>query len=189
MRTSLYSVLCIVIRLGAILLVINTVVGFPPAYLAASNGNFGDSATGSLIGFSGALLAIAVLLWLFPGILARLAAGRANQQVFESPTDAQELQYIAFAVLGVAFAMNGLIDLIGFGTRAVLMAGLDVADIEYVRRDNWARIVTQVLKLVLGVLLAVGSRGVTGLLHRLRETGLRPASPADSQEVGATDPK
>ena len=185
MRTSLYSVLCIVIRLGAILLAMNTAIGFAPAYLAASNGHFGVGATGSVIGFSGALLATAVLLWLFPGILARLAVGQASQQVFELTIGANELQYIALAVLGVAFAMSGLIDLVDFSMRTALTFNLN--DSTYIQRENWLRVVPQILKLVLGLVLAVGSRGLAGLLHRLRETGLGPASSEHAQNVDSVD--
>lgn len=180
MRTSLYSVLCIVIRLGAVLLAVNTAVGFPAAYLAASSGNFGDGALGALLGFSGALLAVATLLWLFPGILARLAAGQSSRQVFESPLGAREFQYIAFAVLGLGFAMGGLVDLVGFVMRSALTLNLDDA---YLRREDWVRVVPQALKLVLGVALAAGSRGLADVLCRLRETGLSTASRADSRDA------
>ena len=50
------------------------------------------------------------------------------------------------------------------------------------RREDWGRIVTPGLKLVLGVILILGSSGLAGLLYRLRETGLRRVSAAAPQE-------
>lgn len=100
------------VRVGAILLLVTTLAGLPFAFASVHNGQFGAGAEGILIGFNGALIALAIALWLYPGWLARLAAGQASGQVFESPISAAQLQYIAFAVLGVAFAMNALLDLV-----------------------------------------------------------------------------
>ena len=182
MRTSLYSILCIVVRMGAILLIVQTVVGLPLAWPGVRGGQFGAGAESMLIGFGGALVALGITLWIYPGMLARLAAGQASRQVFESPISSMELQYIAFAVLGAAFAMNGLIDLVGVGMRAALTFNLRAPALANLRREDWARIATLGLRLVLGVILMFGSSGLAGLLYRLRETGLRPASPAERQE-------
>lgn len=187
MRTSLYSILCIVIRVGAILLVVEIAVGLPLALSSLRGKQFGPGAEGMLIGFSGALAVLASALWLYPGLLARLAITQASRQVFESQIGAEQLQYIAFAVLGVAFAMNGLIDLVGVGMRAALTFSLHDPAFENMRHEDWARVVTQVLKVILGVGLAIGSRGLAGLLHRLRETGLGPASSEHAQNVDSVD--
>lgn len=187
MRTSLYSILCIVVRLGAILLIVETAVGFPLALSGTHGGPFGPGTERMLIGFSGALVALGVALWLYPGLLARPAASQAHQQVFESPISAGQLQYIAFAVLGIVFAMSALTALVGFGMRAVLTSHLHDAAFDNLRREDWARVATDVLKFVLGLALTLGSRGLVGLLQVLRESALPPALPADSADAVTTE--
>ena len=105
MRTSLYSILCIAIRLGAVFMAVQVLVGVPTALgelLAAQV----TVSTKAAIAFGVAELALAGLLWLYPGILARIAAATSSQQVFESPITATELQQLAFAVLGICFVVQ-----------------------------------------------------------------------------------
>jgi len=182
MRTSLYSILCIVVRLGALLLFVQTVVSLPGAWEAlriweqqpaAADG----AARGMLIGFSGALIGLSMALWLYPGMLARLASAAASRESFESSIDAKELQYVALSVLGVAFAISALLDLVGVVFRIALSAQLGDIGFRTMAWQNGGSLVVQVLKLALGLCLAFGAHGLTGLLHRLRERGLPPAWP------------
>lgn len=182
MRTSLYSILCIVVRVSAILLFVKTMVALPLALSSARGGQFGPGAEGMLIGFTGALVALAIALWLYPGLLARLASIQRSREVFESPISAAQLQYVAFAVLGVAFAIDALLDLVAFGTRAALIFRLHDPAYDGLRLDDRARVVALVAKLILGVALAAGSLGLVGLLRGLRENGLPKAVAADLEE-------
>ncbi|MEP7097765.1 MAG: hypothetical protein ABI748_08895 [Dokdonella sp.] len=182
MRTSLYSILCIVVRVGAILLLVKTMVGLPLALSSVRGGQFGPGAQDMVIGFTGALVALASALWLYPGLLARLASTQRSREIFESPISAAQLQYVAFAVLGVAFAMDALLDLVAFGMRAALTFGLHDPAYEGLRLEDRARVGAQVAKLVLGIALAAGSRGLVGLLRGLRENGLPQALAADLEE-------
>lgn len=112
MRTSLYSILCIVVRLGAVLLFVETVTSLPVAWeslrIWTQDPSAPDDAVrGMLIGFSGASLALAALLWLYPGVLARVAADAGSREVFESPLSARQLQYIALSAARARLAAAG----------------------------------------------------------------------------------
>ncbi len=183
MRTSLYSILCIVVRLGAMLLFVQTVTSLPtmlPTMQAWSGDPNEEAARGMLIGFGGALIALSVALWLYPGMIARLATTSASHQPFESSIDAKELQYIALSVLGVAFAMGALLDLVSFAFRLALSARFGDTAFTMLLWQSGSSLLVCVLKLVIGLGLAFGAHGLTGLLHRLRERGLPPAWPESS---------
>lgn len=177
MRTSLYSILCIVVRLGAVMLLVQTLVSLPGAWqaLQAWDSSGGDGGTrGMLIGFSGALVTLAVVLWLYPGLLARLAAGNASREVFDSPIAAKELHFIAFCVLGVVFAIDALLGLVSVLLRIAVSARLGDVAFPTLAWQNGADLFVLLLKLALGIGLTLGARGLVGLLHRLRERGLPP---------------
>lgn len=187
MRTSLYSMLCIVIRLGALLLFVWTVASLPAAWVTLQAMESGSAAgdgsmRGMLIGFSGAAIAAAVAFWLYPGWIARLAGANPSRESFESSVGAQDMQYIALSVLGVAFAMSALVGLAGALYRLAVSAHF--GDIQFTTlawRDG-GNLLVLVLKFVLGIGLAFGARGLAGVLHRLRERGLSPpVSETDDQ--------
>jgi hypothetical protein len=179
MRTSLYSILCIVVRLGAVLLLVQTLASLPGAWDALQgwerqSGEAGGAARGMLIGFSGALIALAIALWLYPGLLARLAAGNASGEVFDSPIAAKELHFIAFSVLGIVFAIGALLGLVSTGLRIALSAHFGDVAFTTLAWQNGIDLFVLFLKLALGIGLSLGARGLVGLLHRLRERGLPP---------------
>lgn len=171
MRTSLYSILCIAIRLGAVFMAVQVLVGVPTALgelLAAQV----TVSTKAAIAFGVAELAAAGLLWLYPGILARIAAATSSQQVFESPITATELQQLAFAVLGICFVVQGLVDLVDIGTS--LSMGVLTGDAldRYMRQYGWPWIGREAIRIAFGIGLALGARGLATALFRWREYGL-----------------
>lgn len=173
MRTSLYSILCIVVRLGAVMLFVETVTSFPEIWRYVPS-EFDSGMRGMLIGFSGAAIALSFLLWLCPGLLARLAAGEASREVFESPVAPKDLQFIAFSVLGVVFAINGLIGLVTVLFHIALSARLGDVAFPALAWQNGLDLFVQVFQFSAGIGLTFGARGLAGLLHRLREHGLPP---------------
>ncbi|MEP7044422.1 MAG: hypothetical protein ABI843_15260 [Dokdonella sp.] len=98
------------------------------------------------------------------------------------------MQYIAFAILGVGFAIEGFVDMIYIGLR--LLVTTQTADMPFVallQRDGIG-LIAQGVKVALGLGLAFGARGLTGLLQRLRERGLPPAWPEEpAQESHRSD--
>ena len=183
--TSLYSILCIVIRLGAVLLFVNTLTDLPFAIAGVQGSPFVPGAQWAVIGISVGLLALAILLWLYPGLLARLATSRSAQESFESPIASNQLQYIAFAVLGVAFAMRGLVDLVGIVLRIGFSAQISEYSISVLSGGGFS-LIMPIFRVALGIGLAFGASGLTGWLERLRERGLPPAWPESVPEEKRT---
>ncbi|HEU4663620.1 MAG TPA: hypothetical protein VFS55_06290 [Dokdonella sp.] len=165
MRTSLYSILCIVIRLGAVLLAVSALGSVLATAMMVRDGRSPIDLSWIAAAFV-ASLAIACLLWLYPGPLARLCTARSANQVFESPLAPHDLQWIAFAVLGVYFVVDGIVGFVHYE------ANLLVADALFDREKRIEDFVRNgsywILRIVFGLALALGARGLSALLRRLR---------------------
>ena len=176
MRTSLYSILCIVIRFGAVLFAFTVL-----SRLAGAVFSWQDPLPAEVlplaIGSAALSTLIAFLLWLYPGPLARLATGRSAHEVFEAPLDAREIQWIALSVLGMYFVMSGLIDLSSTAYRQYLMSAFVDHVSESARRDAIAEYLFSAVQIALGLALAFGARGLVGLLHRLRHADVSKSAP------------
>lgn len=117
MRTSLYVILCIAVRLGALVLAIDVFEVLLTPILPLSMPELQSSRLFAIL-VGGALLIVAAALRLWPGVLARLAAGRSTKHVFETPLAADALQRIAFSVVGVLLVIESLC---GFASDAMRM--------------------------------------------------------------------
>jgi len=188
MRTSLYSILCIVVRLGAIILAVQTLVSVPTLWGGVEGGLYDAGTARVLIGFVGAFIALMVVLWIYPGVLARLAAGQASREIFESPIEAAELQYIAFAVAGVVLAVSGLADLLKVGARMIVTLQMTDTTYAFLRAEEVGGAAAVLVKIGLGIGLTFGARGFVGWLRRLREQGLPVVHP-DTHEPEFNDPR
>jgi Na+/melibiose symporter-like transporter len=181
-RTSLYSILCIGIRLGAVILAVTTLASLPSAYNTAMHDLHEDSWLIAAL-FVGVLL-LAFLLWVFPGALARLAAGKASQQMFESPISVSSLQYIAFSVVGLRFFIGGGYGLIWEGVRETIIRHAmrlnEGADVTFHNADFIAAIVAYSFQVIAGICLLLGSRGLVNWLDRTREAALPQAVSAEN---------
>jgi hypothetical protein len=178
MRTSLYSILCIAIRIGAVLIAVQTIVQIIvmlPDVLPQSVES-GAWSWGEVASAVGASWLLAAWLWIYPGVLARLAAGRSANQVFESPINADEIQRIALTVLGIWFVMVAIIELVrtglDFAWARIWMS--DSINDRYVRQI-FMGLISYVCELAFGIALTLGSAGLTGWLRAIRERGLPPA--------------
>lgn len=191
MRTSMYSILCIGIRLAAVLLAVNALLTLPAAYSTFSRSEWTHGELGWMFALWLPLLLVAVLLWIYPGALARLAAGKASREVFESPISAEELQYIAFSVVGLWIFAGGLITFAQMGFRELLVdhvlrnssEGLDGAAL---RTRLMAEFLGEIVRAVAGGVLMLRARGLTGLLRKLRGSDVPYASSGDA--AGDTAP-
>ena len=113
-------------------------------------------------------LLVTIMLWVRPGLLAWWAAGRKGE-VFESNISAEQLQYIAFAVLGAWFFINGIGQL--FQQATIFLAGrAQDPDASYATMPNsiWAGLVQGAVLMIMGGAFAFGARGLAALLQRMR---------------------
>ncbi|MGH8212100.1 MAG: hypothetical protein ACREPP_02575, partial [Rhodanobacteraceae bacterium] len=120
--------------------------------------------------FWAVLILLAFVLWLYPGLLARAAAGRSAKQVFESPISSGELMHIAFAGLGAYYVLRGLWAGVHRFLYLMLLAEItgDQAASSSARTQCWVDIGSDVVAVILGVALVLGARGLSELLRRLR---------------------
>lgn len=87
MKTTLYTVLCVAIRLGAVLMVVNVAGELLYALLQVGPGAF---TAGTLLTGAFAVL-VAAAMWLWPGLLAWWAIGNRRHEVLESSITAEQL--------------------------------------------------------------------------------------------------
>jgi hypothetical protein len=167
MRTSIYTILCIVIRLGAVILAMGIVLALPNLYFVAHTTG-ASTDTVPLLGLIYLMgLLVALLLWVHPAVLVRLAAGKSAEQVFESPIDARTIQYVALSVLGVSFALKGLIGLV-FEVFRLLTFASGAPPGANLLPSELPRLASDVAEILLGIALMLGAKGLTTLLQRLR---------------------
>lgn len=176
MRTTLYTVLCMAIRLGAVLMAVGLVEQWPRLFAIRADGQLAVDA----IVLDGLGLVLAFVLWLRPGLLAWWAAGSAHRDVFEANISATQLQYIAFSVAGIYKLITGLAGMLAHGLNLmayqhIMVDGIPMAPPTYEK----TMFVEYVVAAVAGFALTLGARGLTGFLQRLRTVG-QPA-------VGALD--
>ena len=187
MRTSLYSILCIGIRLAAVLLAAYTLAGIPRTFSFVSHTDW-DAGVLQLFAVYGVTLLVALLLWIYPGLLARLAAGQSSHQVFESPIEASDLQYIAYSIVGLWLLFDGLGGLIYDGVNEMVLrqfirsqnGGLDIPQ---AKERAIASAVVHVVQLGAGAALILGARGLVAMLRRARYAGLPQTADADESVV------
>ncbi len=161
MKTSLYSILCITIRLGAVIWIVGSLVHLPFSWISAMSAPHPSAAIGWLLGEVVCQVLIAFLFWLFPGALAKLAAGRATHEFFESSTSAATLQYVSLSVVGAWFLLQGLVYL-SFEAAQALQFGIESIP------DRLPVFAASSMRVVAGLGLLLGARGLVGLLESLR---------------------
>lgn len=166
MTTTLYSVLSTAVRIAALLHIVNVLAALVPYFVSPPAGQ-GSTAAWIVIGGSLISAVFGVLLWLYPGLLVRPAVSRAAHETLESPLSADSILRIGLCLLGVWFAFNGVMSLVYVGMRATLASSLP----EYGQGISLflPDMLYAALSIVLGAALAFGSRGLVGLLSRLRD--------------------
>jgi hypothetical protein len=166
MKTTLFTVLCIAIRLGVVLLAVNILEQLP-FWLSQSHQGGAYTLYQLLVGLFG--LVMAAVLWVRPGILAWWAIGKGQREVLESPISADQIQHIAFSVLGMWMVISGLGGCISHLMIMLFLRGR-VADAAtgILPPGEWRYVCFYTLEAVAGGALVMGSSGLIGLLHRLR---------------------
>jgi hypothetical protein len=165
MRTSLYSVLCIVIRLGAVMLAVSTITNVLAIAATLREG----AALAEVIPAAALTVIVFVLalgLWLYPAPLARLCTARSAGQVFESPIGERDLLWIALAVLGTTYAVSGTVEFITYGANALSTS----AQLDHEQQKIWfiRQGLPALMRAVAGIALALGARGLARVLAHVR---------------------
>lgn len=182
-RTSLYSILCIVVRLGAVMLALSVAGGSFGFFGPGQSADFSVGERLLIVAFLALTLLVSFLLWLYPGPLARLASGKSANQVFESAINAGQIQWVALSVLGMYWVMTGLLDLAHIAYQFIWLSELLGTGEEAARRLR-GQVVYHVFEMVLGLSLTLGARGLAGILQNVRyagSSGMAARKPSESE--------
>lgn len=176
MKTTLYTVLCIAIRLGAVLMAVGLLESFPAFLWTSQDPQF----TKLILAMTAFGLAVSFLLWLKPGVLAWWASSRSKGEVFESHIEADQIQYIAFSVLGAWLAVSGLANAVLLAIQTMrLHLQAEAYPGAQMSMGDWISLIRPSVVTVAGVILMLQSRGLVGLLHRLRGYPMQPTAGSD----------
>jgi hypothetical protein len=168
MKTTLYTVLCVAIRLGAVFMAVGLLEQAPTIFVFFSQQNE-HFALGTLLFWIAGLL-IAFALWLWPNILAWWAIGWNRHEILESPIGADQVQRIAFSVMGAWLLISGVSGCVSQVVRMLIITHDSASSSASVSlsSNEWHWLVQCAATAVGGAALAIGSRGLVGVLHRLR---------------------
>jgi hypothetical protein len=167
MKTTLHTVLCVAIRLGAVLMAVGILEQIPGLVLYPTQDGHLVWAALSLHG-AGLLLAFA--LWLWPNLLAWWAVGRNRHEMLELAITPAQLQYVAMSVVGIWALIGGLSGLVAHGAVVLFVRQAAVmGDASgMIPASEWRSMVYFGTMLLAGAALTLGARGLAGLLQRLR---------------------
>ncbi|WP_257385722.1 hypothetical protein [Tahibacter caeni] len=167
MKTTLYSILCAAARVAALLLVVESLLGIAGHFL---NPIDGVPVLTNWIVIGGGLFgaAVGVVLWMYPGWLVRPAVGRAAHEVLESSLAADDIQRIGICLIGIWFAVDGIRSLVYLLIRSGVVASQGYDNPGITLAMSAPDIAAALALIVTGVSLTLGSRGLVGLLIRLR---------------------
>lgn len=166
MKTTLHTVLCIAIRIGAVLLALDALERM------ASLLTLGEADPHRFFGamlFAALYLGVAVVLWLWPSMLAWWASSRASSEVFVSDLAGHDWQRIALAVVGVWLAVTGLSGCLGHGLLMVFL-GERMRDYStgLLPTTEWYWLIHYSVQTLAGAAILLGSSGLASLLARIR---------------------
>lgn len=166
MKTTIYSVLCVAIRSGAILMAVGIVEHAPTIFIYPSQPGFSAGA----VWFAGVGLVLAFILWLSPSVLARWAVARGAHELLEIPVSADQLQRIAFSIVGAWLFVAGLTGLIARGAMMLVISHRSSYgdSTRVLSSGDWYWLVEHLSTAIAGGSLAVGSAGLVRLFARIR---------------------
>ncbi|MBD8873309.1 hypothetical protein [Rhodanobacter sp. DHB23] len=177
MKTTLYTVLCVAIRLGAVLMAVGLLERLPVFLWESPAGGFALDAV--LLAVFGLLVAGA--LWLWPGILAGWAIGRRGHELLEIQLDADGLMRVALTVTGAMLGVSGLAGCLGHGlTMLLLRSRLADAATGQLPVSGWHWVIYYLVQAAGGMALMLGARGLMTLLQRMR--GRPPHASAETDD-------
>jgi len=183
-RTNAYSILCVFVRVFALYMLVRTLAGLPADYSYAMRLLRHDDSLAVALAGDGFELAVGAALWIFADKIARLATARPQQIAFESTISASEWQAVAFSVLGAWLCVDGFV----YGSyrlaRLAFFYSLSPGRaLQLLPEDFYAWLVSDAVRMVTGIALMFGARGLAKLLGRYRAIGA-PVTPAATPGEG-----
>ena len=112
----------------------------------------------------------AVLLWLFPLTIAAKIIPDIKAKKPPKTLEGGEIELVAFSILGLWVLTGAIPDIFHWGTFVYMVKNSEAARVE-LSPDNIGNIVATVVELVIGFWLLFSSKGIIGILRRLRNAG------------------
>lgn len=160
-----------------------THVGFLPSAVVSIAGMKRNSDPAAVISIAEAfspmvfVILLCFLLWIYAENISRLMVKGDEPEVPLSEVSYESLRIIAFSFAGVLIAAGALPELLSSATQTILMTSNKIisrGDGNYI--SLVARITGQVVKLLIGLWLILGARGIVGGIKYLRTAGVRKDS-------------
>jgi hypothetical protein len=159
-------VVAIALRLFAIALTLYTVssfVGSAWVFLASGSNN---GASVLVVVVTVLMLAVAFLLWRFPlWIASKLVRFNDSINKISSSISVDELQTMAFTVLGIYLLLKGLTAGIYWVFLFNALRGYDID------ARQWASMLMTIAEILLACFLVFGAKGLTVLISKVRQAG------------------
>lgn len=160
------------VRLFAIFLVVYTLryamslVSFatldPPDYVSSA----------FIVLFGLAPILIAILLWRFPLTIASILIPQIKAGTKPVALGEVEAQVIAFSILGLWVLVSAIPDIFYWVTYVYRIKSVGFGQVRTeLTPQNIAGIVSTIAQFILGVWLLLGSRGLVGMVQKLRHAG------------------
>lgn len=124
------------------------------------------------IGQVACLLLVALALLKFPQTIARRLAAPASTETSTTGINAQELQSVAFCILGVYLVARSLADFFNNAAWIIYMLRGTPADQENLPAYAIQELIT-VIELLIGLFLCLKAEGLNQLIRRLRSAGVQ----------------
>lgn len=121
------------------------------------------------------LLIIAIILWIFTSQITKyLLPEDLNNDENEKKINLEELQYIAFSIIGVLILSSALPQLFNLVPNIIKMndIGSSLVTSSYKTEVIFA-IIEKAVRVLIGLFLIFGSKGLVGLLKKIRGLGVK----------------
>ena len=120
------------------------------------------------------LLIIAIVLWVFTNRILKYLLPEDLDNTSESKINLDDIQYIAFSIIGILILTNALPQIFNLIPNIIRYNEISShLHTPQFKTEVIFSIVENVAKLIIGFILIFGSKGLTGLLKKIRELGAR----------------
>ncbi len=164
-RTNAYSLVVILIRIGALYMAMRGLASLAPLVFTHYWSELAPFAISA-----GILLLLGAAVWVCADLIARAALASPREPVFESDLDAGQWQYVLFSVVGLWWVVTAIVSLVWsiVGWWQVLNYAEGSRTLIEFGAGRFADVVASLVQLAIGIALLLGSRGLVRLLRRLR---------------------
>ena len=156
-RTNAAGILTVLSRAAALWVVVNTLSSIPMTARALAQSPDGRGGVIVALGF---VMVVAIALWIFADVLAKLALARHDQPPFESDLDLRQWQSLAFSVIGMVNAVGGLVAV----GRYVVLRILYGDTVDFAANPGVSP-AAPMLQLAIGLALVFGANKLAGLVR------------------------